>query len=275
MRSARGWAGIPSDRVVAVVAQLGGGRVQIGSGYLVRQRLVLTARHCTVDKKTGHSVQSLEVVRRSDGAEASAWASRFSGWMVVLVGSTRVAGGRRRTIWHRLQRSGGPDRSCELHDCQAVGFPLWQLDSRDRQRNAAELHGTIRVTEDAESRRLVLRDALLTDVSVPRTAASQDRATDSPWGGLSESWCSTTAVPWVSLASSAAPAKVVRRSQFCRPENSRLRSLPTRPSPSWLDVSLSKDLPLVGVSPPWPVATPTSKTGYSPRRPGAGRELPK
>ena len=76
-------------------------------------------------------------------------------------------------------------RSGELRDCEAVGFPLWQLDPRDQQRNAAELHGTIRMTEDVESGFLVMRDPLLTDVAIPGTATTRDRAEGSPWGGLS------------------------------------------------------------------------------------------
>lgn len=84
-------------------------------------------------------------------------------------------------VFGRVDRS----RSGELHGCEAVGFPLWQLDPRDQQRNAAELHGTIRATEDAESGLLVLRDPLLNDVGVPPAAAAEDRAEGSVWGGLS------------------------------------------------------------------------------------------
>lgn len=48
-----GWQGIPIDRVVAVVARLANGLEQVGSGYLVGGWRVLTAEHCTRDKKTG------------------------------------------------------------------------------------------------------------------------------------------------------------------------------------------------------------------------------
>ena len=41
------------DRVVAVAATLQDGREQVGSGYLVSGRLVLTAEHCSRDKVTG------------------------------------------------------------------------------------------------------------------------------------------------------------------------------------------------------------------------------
>lgn len=47
--------------------------------------------------------------------------------------------------------------SGELAGCEAIGYPLWQLDPVDHQRSAAELHGTIRKTEDAESQYLLLR----------------------------------------------------------------------------------------------------------------------
>ena len=59
------WGGIPADRIVAVVADLDTGQVQVGSGYLVTGRQVLTARHCTVDKRTGRPARSLRVVRLS------------------------------------------------------------------------------------------------------------------------------------------------------------------------------------------------------------------
>jgi hypothetical protein len=45
-------AGISSERVVAVVASLDTGLVQVGSGFLVSARRVVTAAHCTFDRKT-------------------------------------------------------------------------------------------------------------------------------------------------------------------------------------------------------------------------------
>ena len=250
MRPARVSAGIPSDRVVAVVADLGAGRVQIGSGYLVRQRLVLTARHCTMDQKTGRPVRSLRVFRRSDAAEASARICVSpEGLDVALVEIDEDRG------WPAPADLGPPrfgrvdrTRSGELHDCQAVGFPLWQVDSRDQQRNAAELHGTIRVTEDVESRRLVLRDPLLSDVSVPRTAAPQDGAADSPWGGLSGA---------LVFYNDSALGVVVEHHP--RQGGSAITILPVEEFATalaadaavseWLGVSPARDLPLVGMSP--------------------------
>jgi TPR repeat protein len=179
------WDGIPSDRVVAVVASLATGLVQVGSGYLITGRRVLTARHCTVDKRTGQPARSLRVIRRSDGAEAPATPSAAAGDAAVLTvgedAAWAVPAALQPPTFGRVDRS----HSGELHGCEAIGFPLWQLDPKERQRNAAELHGTIRVTEDVESGLLVMRDPLLDDVAVPDTAVNDDLAEGSEWGGLS------------------------------------------------------------------------------------------
>jgi TPR repeat protein len=170
---------------VAVVADLDTGRVQIGSGYLVSRRQALTARHCTVDKKTGRPARSLRVVRRFDGAQAPAVPSCLAADVALIT----VAEDPAWPVLDELEppRFGRVDRSHsgELIGCEAVGFPLWQLDPRDQQRNAAELHGTIRLTEEAESGLLVLRDPLLADVTVPASVTVGDQAEGSPWGGLS------------------------------------------------------------------------------------------
>ena len=178
------WDGVPSDRVVAVVAGLDTGQVQIGSGYLVTERLVLTAGHCSVDKKTGRPSTRLWVTRRSDGSEAEAALVAAGTALDVAVLEVedppwegRLASGSPR--FGRVDRT----HTGELRDCQAVGFPLWQFDPAEHGRNAAELHGTIRVTEDAESGLLVMRDALLSDVA--RGATPGGQADVSSWGGLS------------------------------------------------------------------------------------------
>ena len=179
------WGGIPADRIVAVVADLDTGQVQVGSGYLVTGRQVLTARHCTVDKRTGRPARSLRVVRLSTGAQATATLFAAALDVAVLMVSDDAAWVApeitEATRFGRVDRS----HSAELHDCQAVGFPLWQLDPNDQQRNAAELHGTIRLIEDCESGLLVMRDPLLDDVAVPATVAAGDRSAQSTWGGLS------------------------------------------------------------------------------------------
>jgi TPR repeat protein len=180
------WAGLPSDRVMAVVASLDTGQVQVGSGYLVTERLVLTAWHCAIDRKTGRPATKLQVVCRSGGPEASATllaaqseldvavlAVEDPPWVVPVVSEPPRFG--------RLDRSG----SGEVHYCQAIGFPLWQVSPEDQERNAAELHGTIRAAADPGSGSLVMRDPLLHYVTIPVSANAEDRAGKSPWGGLS------------------------------------------------------------------------------------------
>ena len=181
-----GWGGIPSDRVVAVVARLDTGQVQIGSGYLVSERLVLTARHCVVDKKTLRAARSLRVSRRSGGPEAVVTLRAAGSQLDVAVLAVEdplwaVTVASEPPLFGRVDRS----RAGELHGCQAIGFPLWQLDPQDRGRNAAELHGMIRATEDVEPGLLVMRDPLLLDVAIPDTVTAEDRADRSAWGGLS------------------------------------------------------------------------------------------
>lgn len=178
------WRGIPSERVVAVVASLDTGRVQVGSGYLVARGMVLTAHHCAVDKKTGRAARSLKAVRRSDGRSANAQLSAASLDVgVLMLSGHRSWGGRQvdSPVFGRVDTS----HSGELRACEAVGFPLWQFDPRDRHRDAAELHGTIRVTEGTESGVLIIRDPLLGDVAAPKTALDEDKVPESPWGGLS------------------------------------------------------------------------------------------
>jgi hypothetical protein len=176
------WRGIPASRVVAVVGDLRDGRIQVGSGYLVAGRRVLTALHCVLDRKAGSRVQSLRVVRLSDGAEASARLLAAALDVAALAVDEDPA-------WPPLLdpvRFGRVDRtqSMQFHDCQAVGFPAWQLDPRDQGRDAAELHGRIRAIEGLERGVLVMRDSELSDVSIPGSVLAEDRE-NSLWGGLS------------------------------------------------------------------------------------------
>ncbi|MER7582309.1 hypothetical protein [Kitasatospora sp. NPDC097691] len=135
-----------------------------------------------MDKKTGRPPNSLSVIRRSDGARATA--RRISAELDVAVLTVTQGAEWTKALEPPTFGRVGRDHAAELHDCEAVGFPLWQMDPHDEQRNAAELHGTIRVTEDMESGLLVMRDSLLADVSIP-DGDSDDRAMNSPWGGLS------------------------------------------------------------------------------------------
>lgn len=212
------WDGIPSDRVVAVVADLDTGLVQVGSGYLVTERLVLTALHCTADRTTGREAWSLRVIRRTDSAEASAIRIAAALDVAVLALSENpewtTGGALEPPAFGRIDRG----HAGEMHDCQAVGFPLWQMDPQGVQRNAAELHGTIRVTEDVESGFLVMRDALLSDVAVP-SSASGERAEMSPGGAYQARWSSIRASLLVLLLS-IIPAKGVLPSGSCQPNGS-------------------------------------------------------
>src|SRR5271166_3464598 len=61
---------VTRDRVVAVIAAFADGREQVGSGYLVSGQLVLTAAHCTWDKKTREVPIRRWVIRASDGRGA-------------------------------------------------------------------------------------------------------------------------------------------------------------------------------------------------------------
>ena len=78
-----GRPGIHRERVVAVVATLPAGREQVGSGYLIDGRLVLTAEHCTRDKVTGAAPLGLRVIRATDGLSSDkieVAASRLLTW---------------------------------------------------------------------------------------------------------------------------------------------------------------------------------------------------
>ena len=179
------WLGIPADRVVAVVASLRTGMAQVGSGYLLGPTTVITARHCIRDKRTGMPAAALQVIRLSDGAQAPAKFS--SAALDVAVLAVPEASSWQGTAGLCPPPFGQVDatHSGELYDCQAVGFPLWQLEPRQQHRAAAEVHGVIRTTEGAESGVLVLRDPLLWDVTVPEGVPREDSALGSPWGGLS------------------------------------------------------------------------------------------
>jgi tetratricopeptide (TPR) repeat protein len=171
-------------RVVAVVVDLADGRQQVGSGYLVGPRLVLTAGHCTRDKRTGGAMGRLRVVRASDGRATMGTVTAASEALdVAVVELDEPLGADDLTPprYGRVERG----HARELTGCVALGYPLFQLDPTDRTRALAEIHGVIRVTEDFETGRLVLRDPMLTTVTAPSTVAADDRRPDSPWGGLS------------------------------------------------------------------------------------------
>lgn len=191
--------GIPSDRVVAVVATLDDGQQQVGSGFLVAERLVITVEHCIRNKAAPHApATSLRIVRLPGAAEAAA--------EVLCVDGVRAAS---QTLDVALLEIN--DKSwlsyptvpfarvnrrliTELYPCDAVGFPLWQSDPKGNIRNPVHVRGYIRPADDSNSRppRLVLRDQTLETVHVT-VSGSMIRATSdyrvsairSVWGGIS------------------------------------------------------------------------------------------
>src|SRR5664279_3780877 len=175
-------------RVVAVVARLLNGLEQVGSGYLLDDRRVLTAEHCTRDKATGAAPASLSVVRSSDGQRATpvkvsapSSSGEPSGLDVAVLhlDDPPWADGLKPPVFAAVNR----DQAGELRDCVCIGYPLFQFDTRPGVRKTAEMHGLIRQTDEAEIGRLLFRDPLLTDVSVPAGVAHQEDLT--AWGGLS------------------------------------------------------------------------------------------
>ncbi|MGW7647137.1 trypsin-like peptidase domain-containing protein [Streptomyces bobili] len=177
--------GIPLARVVAVIATLADGREQFGSGFLVEGRRVLTAEHCTRDKKTAAAPHRLRVVRASDGAAA-------------MVDDVVAAPGLDVAVLHLTDAPGEADvpalvfarvartHSGVLRDCAAIGFPLFQRDPDHSARHHAELHGTIYQTEEHETGRLLMREPLLTHLEPPDAGQDgQGEPTDPVWGGLS------------------------------------------------------------------------------------------
>jgi hypothetical protein len=175
-----GWVSL--DRVLAVIATLDTGLVQLGSGYLTDRRTVVTAHHCTVDLQTGRAAVSLQVVRATDGAGATP--ARVVGdpdgdvAVLALPDDRLWPVGAAPTLFGRVKR----DVAVELRDCVAVGFPMWQLDPDNDFRGTVQVQGSIRVLEQGGSGRLVIRDPLLGGVTHPPGVTPKD---GSPWGGMS------------------------------------------------------------------------------------------
>ena len=184
-----GGSSVRVDRVVAVAATLRDGREQLGSGYLVSGRLVLTAEHCTRDKATGEPAARLRVVRASDGAMADVAGVVADRGLDVAV--LQLADGApwdaslTPPLFARVDQS----QSGVLEDCAGIGFALFQRDPDRRTRHTSEFHGTIYQTDERESGRLLMREPLIHPgpVTDPGGAAlsGPDGTGPSPWGGLS------------------------------------------------------------------------------------------
>jgi hypothetical protein len=124
-----------------VVATLRDGREQLGSGYLIGGRLVLTAEHCTRNMVTGEAAARLRVVRASDGAEAQVVGVVPDNGLDVaalrLADDTPWDPGLPPPSFVQVDRSQGG----MLEHC--TGFPLFQRDPSRRTRHTAEFHGTV------------------------------------------------------------------------------------------------------------------------------------
>jgi hypothetical protein len=185
-------SGVPSvrvDRVVAVAATLFNGREQLGSGYLVSGRQVLTAEHCTRDKVTGEPAARLRVIRASDGAVADvADVVPDRGLDVAVLRLANDAPWDAHLpspAFARVDQS----HSGILEDCTGIGFPLFQRDPDRRTRHSSEFHGRIYQTDERESGHLLMREPLIHPgpVADPKDEAQSDPGGKgpSPWGGLS------------------------------------------------------------------------------------------
>ena len=156
-----GESSVRVDRVVAVAATLRDGREQLGSGYLISGRLVLTAEHCTRDKATGEPAARLRVVRASDGAMADVAGVVSDHELDVAV--LQVADDAPwdadlpSPAFARVDQS----QSGVLDDCTGIGFPLFQRDPDRRTRHTSEFHGTIYQTDEREAGRLLMREPLI------------------------------------------------------------------------------------------------------------------
>ncbi|MHA7191941.1 hypothetical protein ACX80N_16780 [Arthrobacter sp. MDT2-16] len=182
-----GQMGVERDRVVAVTATWADGSPEIGAGYLVTGRLVLTAGHCIRDKKSGNPAVRIEVTRASDGVSALGGAvtvcPELDVAVITLGDDAPWEAELSSVVFARVHRN----RSGMLEDCQAIGFPLFQRDAEGRA--TSEVHGTLYQTDGAESGQLLIRDPRIIPglVSAPSTLKilSSQVGRSSPWGGFS------------------------------------------------------------------------------------------
>jgi TPR repeat protein len=175
--------------VVAVEATLAGGRVQTGTGFLVGGRLVLTAAHCTQNKRTKKPAVALQVVRA--GAAGSApvvdkvVCSELDVAVLVLADSAPWEPTLPAVVFAKVDRS----HLGMLENCEGIGYPLFQRDPKKGSRYTSEVHGTIYLTDEAETGRLLMREPLIHPGVLPKQAAGGFGVSDdgplSPWGGLS------------------------------------------------------------------------------------------
>jgi tetratricopeptide (TPR) repeat protein len=182
------------DRVAAIRATLRDGTVQLGSGYLVTETLVITAAHCVSDKKIlsrerrWQSPDRLQIVRASDG---TALEVNIADLVVdidldvaVIPLPTAWNSGFPPTTFARVNRA----EAGRLENCEGIGFPQFARDEAGH-RDTAEFHGIVYQTDEAQSGRLLMREPNVAPGTWP-SATAQSRIGDvkpdeSPWGGLS------------------------------------------------------------------------------------------
>ncbi len=177
--------GATRSRVVAVIAVFASGREQVGTGYLVGKKLVLTAAHCTWDKNTHETPIRLRVRRASDGATAEVTevvADADFDVATLQLASVPWTTELPSPVFARVDRA----HAGMLQDCEAIGYPLYQRRPNGEWRGTGELHCTIYLTDEAESGKLLMHEPLIRPgpVSVVSERGS-GAAVSSPWDGLS------------------------------------------------------------------------------------------
>jgi hypothetical protein len=174
---------IDLDRVVAVLGRTSVSEkpIQRGSGFLVSDRFVLTAWHCTVDRRADDRPDlTLSAVRLLGGATADANRVAFSRELDLAVLELTPHSDQ---VWPEhlepvVYGSVSRRRTVELVGSSAVGYPSWKTDQG--RKTHAQTIGTIRTAEGAASGHLILRDHLLENVGTQPANGEP-----SLWSGLS------------------------------------------------------------------------------------------
>jgi tetratricopeptide (TPR) repeat protein len=182
-------SGIPSAQVVAVEVTFTEGPPQIGTGFLVSDRLVITAEHCTRDRANTRPARRIRVhsgdARGTVEADKVASSQSLDIAVLRLLDAASWAVGIAPPRYARVDRT----RTGRLEDCHAIGYPLIQRDPEKRTRDTAEFHGTIYQTDERESGRLLVREALINPGAViaPATPSgmADTRQSPTPWDGMS------------------------------------------------------------------------------------------